>query len=130
MDEIGITMVPDPPKIIAKKGQRQVGQIASSERGELVIMAMAISANGSKVPPFFICPRKKFKDFMVQNCIEGNVGHVNDSGWQTELTFLNFLKHFKLHTKPSKTEPVLILLDNHVSHEMYILLCNLQRKMG
>ncbi len=89
LDEFGITTVPDPPKVVAKKGQRQVGQMVSKERGELVTMAMAISADGNKIPPFFIFSRKKFKDLMVEGCVEGNTGDGTDSGWQTEVTFLN-----------------------------------------
>lgn len=61
MGEIGITTVPAPPKVITKKKQRQAGQIVSSERGELVRMAMAIFASGSEVSPFLSSTRKNIK---------------------------------------------------------------------
>ena len=51
MDEIGLTTVPAPPKVVARKGQKQIGQIASAERGDLITMAIAISAVGGKIPP-------------------------------------------------------------------------------
>jgi len=66
IDESGLTTVPDPPKVVGKKGQKQIGQIASAERGELITIVMAVSACGNKAPPFLIFPRKKFQDFMVE----------------------------------------------------------------
>ncbi len=129
MDKLRITTVPDLQKVVAKKGQRQVGQMVSVERRELVTMAMAISADGNKIPPFFIFPRKKFKDFMVEGCVEGNTGDISDSGWPTEVTFLNWIKHFCHHTKPTKNNPVLLLLDNHCSHETYAAL-KFAKEMG
>ena len=36
LDESGCTTTQRPPKVIAPKGQKQVGQITSQERGELV----------------------------------------------------------------------------------------------
>lgn len=40
-------------------------------------------------------------------------GTAHPSGWMTSDNFLLFLKHFVEHVKPTKDNPVLILLDNH-----------------
>ncbi|CAK9292442.1 unnamed protein product [Gordionus sp. m RMFG-2023] len=40
MDETGLTTVQNPSKIVAQKGQKQVGSITSAERGTLVTMAL------------------------------------------------------------------------------------------
>ncbi|XP_026745200.1 uncharacterized protein LOC113506559 [Trichoplusia ni] len=44
------------------------------------------------------------------------IGAGNSSGWMTEKEFLIFMDHFIKHAKPTKEEPVLLLLDNHSSH--------------
>ncbi|XP_045036636.1 uncharacterized protein LOC116933790 [Daphnia magna] len=52
MDETGITTVQRPDKIVARKGRKQIGAVTSQERGELVTLAMAVSALGNHIPPF------------------------------------------------------------------------------
>lgn len=51
MDETGVTLQ-RPDRVVARKGQKQVGYITSAERGTLVTMALAVSAAGNSVPPF------------------------------------------------------------------------------
>ena len=46
LDETGITTVQRCPKVIAPRGTKQVGQITSRERGELVTLCGIISAAG------------------------------------------------------------------------------------
>ncbi|KAJ2945164.1 hypothetical protein O0L34_g9227 [Tuta absoluta] len=41
---------------------------------------------------------------------------VSDSSFINSELFLQWLTHFKDHTKPTKEKPVLLLLDNHTSH--------------
>lgn len=55
MDETGVTTVQTPDRVLSRKGAKQVGRITSSERGTLVIMALAVNAMGNTVPPFFTC---------------------------------------------------------------------------
>ncbi|GBM25779.1 hypothetical protein AVEN_188379-1 [Araneus ventricosus] len=52
VDETGVTGVQKPTKTIARKGTKQVGAMTTVERGSLVTMALAVSANGKSVPPF------------------------------------------------------------------------------
>lgn len=60
MDETGFSTVPTKVgKVLAMKGERRVGQIASQERGTNVTMALAVNAAGGFLPPFFLFPRKK-----------------------------------------------------------------------
>ena len=61
LDETGLTTVQTPGKIIAKKGVKQVGQVTSSERGELVTLCCMINALGNALPPFFVFPRVNFQ---------------------------------------------------------------------
>lgn len=60
MDETGVTTVQKPNRVIAGRGFKQIGRITSAERGALVTMAVAVSAAGNSIPPFFVFPRAHF----------------------------------------------------------------------
>ena len=79
-------------------------------------MAVAVSASGTLVPPMFVFPRAKYKDYFMANGPYGCVGSANPSDWMKANDFLVFMQHFVAVTKSSKEHPVLILLDNYESH--------------
>lgn len=116
MDETGLTTVQTPCKIVSRKGFKQIGRITSAERGTLVTMALAVSAQGNFVPPFFVFPRKNFKPHFLSNAPIGSAGSANKSGWMIASDFLLFLRHFQNHSQATATNPVLLILDNHQSH--------------
>jgi len=64
LEESGVTSVPEPGKILAIKGRKQVGRIASGEKGRTVtIVGLAVvSATAQSVPPAMIFPRKRFSN--------------------------------------------------------------------
>ncbi|XP_059898453.1 uncharacterized protein LOC132450380 [Gadus macrocephalus] len=97
-------------------GQKQVGSVTSAERGTLVTVALAGNAQGDLVPPFFIFPRKRFKDHFLRGGPVGCAGSGNPTGWMKEPDFLLYLAHFTSHTRVSKESKLLLLLDNHTSH--------------
>lgn len=115
-DETGVTTVSDPPKVFAKRGQKQVGQATSAERGELVTVLNFVSASGSFIPSAFIFPRVNYKDFMLTGAPQGSLGLANRSGWMTDKHFLSCMEHFVRHTRPQRDSKVLLILDNHESH--------------
>jgi hypothetical protein len=116
VDETGLTTVQKPPKVIAARGAKQVGQITSAERGTLVTMCGAINATGNSIPPFMVFPRVHFKEHMIAGAPPGTRGVANPSGWMTADTFSQWLDHFISHTRCSKDKPILLLMDNHESH--------------
>ncbi|PZC71419.1 hypothetical protein B5X24_HaOG213482 [Helicoverpa armigera] len=116
VDETGVTTVQKPDKVIARCGTRQVGAVTSAERGTLVTVAFAVNALGNTMPPFFIFPRVRYHDHFVRDGPVGSVGAANPSGWMQDLSFLEFLKHFKKFCNASLTHKVLLVLDNHSSH--------------
>ena len=65
LDKTGVTTVQKPRSIVATKDLKKIGSITSSERGELVTMCVAASANGNTVPPMFIFPRVKYHDHFI-----------------------------------------------------------------
>lgn len=116
LDETGVTTVHKPSKILAEMGKKQVGQITTAERGDLVTVTAIVGATGKVVPPFFIFPRKNFRDHMLKGAPPGSDGGASPSGWMNSELFLSVLKHFSKHERPSKDQPKLIILDNHESH--------------
>jgi len=65
LDESGLTTIQRAPKIISEKGMKQVGQVVSRERGELVTVCAIVSASGIPLPPVLIFPRKTLKKFLL-----------------------------------------------------------------
>ncbi|KAK9736294.1 DDE superfamily endonuclease [Popillia japonica] len=116
LDETGCMTVTKPPKVIALRGSKQVGQIASAEKGTLVTVLFFISASGGTVPPVFIFSRVYFKDNMLKGAPVGSKGMANPSGWMTEEIFLESLKHFINHVQPTADNKALIIMDNHTTH--------------
>ncbi|KAG5347670.1 CBX5 protein, partial [Acromyrmex charruanus] len=116
MDEIGISTVHTPDRVIARREMKQLGKIISTETETLVTMAVAVSAIGNTIPPFFIFPRAHYKDHFIQEGPLGSAGDVDPLGWMKEEHFIKYCQHFVHHVRPSKEKPVLLLLDNHESH--------------
>ena len=119
LDETGVTTVQKVPKVVATKGLKQVGQITSRERGELVTVCVIVSASGQTLPPAFVFPRKNFKEFMMHGSPEGSLGLVDSSGWMTAANFIKVMKHFITNVRPSKDHQVVLIMDNHQSHLSY-----------
>lgn len=116
MDETGMTTVQRPDRVVARRGFKQIGSLTSAERGTLVTLAVAVSAAGNSIPPLFVFPRVHFKNHFLQKGPPGSIGVANPSGWMKEPHFLVFLKHLVTHTRCSKEQPILLILDNHGSH--------------
>lgn len=116
IDETGITTVAQAPKVIAATGKKQVGQIVSSERGELVSFCGIICAGGTVIPPVFVFPRIKFKDCFLNGAPAGSLGLSSRNGWMTTELFVKVLEHLVQASGCSATHPILLIMDNHVSH--------------
>lgn len=116
IDETGLTTVLQAPKIIAQCGKKQVGQIVSAERGELVTLCGIINAAGCSIPPAFVFPRVRFKDQFLVGAPTGSLGLATRSGWMTKELFPLVLRHIKEYSHCSKDDPILLLMDNHCSH--------------
>lgn len=117
LDETGVTTVPRTEKIIGEKGRKQVGQVTSRERGELVTQVGIICANGNALPPVWIFPRVRFdENRMMSGATVGALGLVHKSGWMTTENFIKVLEFFKHNVRCTKESPVLLIMDNHESH--------------
>ncbi|EFX64225.1 hypothetical protein DAPPUDRAFT_118397 [Daphnia pulex] len=117
-DETNNPTVVEPAKIIAQKGTHQVHQMTSQERGVNITMLPLVNAAGKLFGCVFVFPRKKVCEKM-KNLPEGFIALAHSSGRMTEENFLIALKHFHSQVKSSKEQPILLFLDNHISHMGY-----------
>lgn len=116
-DETGLSTVPTKlPKVISQKGARRVSKVVSGERGKNVTVLCCTSAIGVYIPPFLVFPRKRMRPELLNGLPPGAVGYASDSGWMNTELFVLFLQHLSKHAKPSKEDPILLLVDNHLSH--------------
>ncbi|KAJ8975956.1 hypothetical protein NQ317_011924 [Molorchus minor] len=131
VDETGMTTVPKSlPKIIGRKGKKQVGLLTSAERGQLVTVVFCLSAEGSYMPPLFVFPRKRFKPELMNNAPRGSSAECHESGWIQKDIFTKWFQKFITFSRASKNTPVLLLLDGHASHTKNLDVINLARANG
>lgn len=116
-DESGVSAVHKPPRILAKKGQKQVGKITSGERGQNVTVLCCLNASNTYIPPMIIFPRKRMSEQLNKGAPSGSIVTVSDNGWITQELFLEWFDHFLKMTKPSKENRQLLIIDGHVSHK-------------
>lgn len=117
VDETGVTTVQTKSsKVLAQKGRRQVGSITSAERGQLSTAVICMSAGGNYVPPMLIFPRQRMKQELTDGAPPGTIFACNKSGWMQLEIFSSWFEHFINHTKPTAKDPVLLILDGHMTH--------------
>ncbi|XP_039278874.1 uncharacterized protein LOC120350299 [Nilaparvata lugens] len=116
LDESGISTVLEAPKVIAAKGTKQVGQVVSAERGEQITFCAFICADGSYLPPLYIFPRKRPNFAYMIGSPEGSKDLYSSNGWMNVELFLDTLKHIQVQKECSKSNPLVLILDNHESH--------------
>lgn len=52
----------------------------------------------------------------MSHATPGAVGYANDSGWMKQPEFVLFMRHFINHSRSSKQQQTLLLIDKHQSH--------------
>lgn len=118
LDETGITNVSACPKVLAQRGRKQVGQITSAERGSLVTVVGCIANDGNSIPPILLFPRQRVPPATLgHGSPPGSLILNSPNGWMTsELFAKEVLPHIIHNTHASQSNPILLILDNHVSH--------------
>ncbi|KAF2886250.1 hypothetical protein ILUMI_19923 [Ignelater luminosus] len=76
------------------KGKRQVGMIASAERGQLTTVIGCCNAAGSFLPPFLIFARKKMQPRLLDGSPAGTQGTCTPNDCTSSEVFLNWLHFF------------------------------------
>lgn len=118
IDETGVQTVPNKlPLHVAPRGKREVAKTVAAEQGQTVTAVCAMNALGHYIPPYFIYPRKRENRQLIRGGPIGCDMAVTDRGYMNTPTFIKWLEHFIKHTNPTPENPVLLILDNHVSHK-------------
>ncbi len=86
----------------------------AAERGSLITVVLCFNANGDFVPPLFVFPRKRRNPIFEKGAPEGSIFTYHPSGWIQTTSFMEC--HFVECTQPTKSSPVLLILDGHFSH--------------
>ncbi|CAH1974722.1 unnamed protein product [Acanthoscelides obtectus] len=121
MDESGLSTVPNRlPKIYSQRGNKCVSKIVAAERGQLITAVCCMGASRIWVPPGLIFPRKRMREELFFGAPLDTLKLISDTGYMNTELFLEWIKHICNHVKPTKDDPVLLTMDNHVSH------CSLQ----
>lgn len=129
VDETGLSVVQSKiPRIIGRKGKRQIAALTSAERGSTVTVIFSMSAGGQHVPPFLIFPRKNRNDQLMRGAPHGSAYAVHPSGWVQQEIFTEWFQHFIKFVKPTEESPVLLILDGHYSHTRNIEIIRLARE--
>ncbi|GBM92970.1 hypothetical protein AVEN_203926-1 [Araneus ventricosus] len=75
-----------------------------------------MSTTGVFVPPCIDPPRKRMNPLLYKDAPNGTLPLISDTGYMNSHLFIDWLKHFVKHTKPSAEDPVLLIADSHASH--------------
>ena len=117
VDETGLSPVTDCPKVLSRKGQRNVAQVTSAEKGKTTTVVGCVSASGNSVPPMMIFGgRKRRNPALTQDAPQGTIGAVSQNGWVNSELFAEWLRHFVDHAGPTQERRSLLIMDNHSSH--------------
>ncbi|KAJ8956832.1 hypothetical protein NQ318_014246 [Aromia moschata] len=128
-DETGITSVQHKhTKVLAMKGKKQISTLTSAERGSLITVVTCMSPAGQFIPPMIIFPRKNMKLELMNGTPPGSIYGCHTSGWIQADLFTKWFQHFIDHTKPTKSDPVLLVLDGHYSHTKNLDVINMARE--
>ncbi|GBN36715.1 hypothetical protein AVEN_232662-1 [Araneus ventricosus] len=84
-----------------------------------------MSAIGVFVPPALNLPRKRRNLLLYKDVPNGTLPLISDTGCMNSHLFIDWLKHFVKHAKPSAEDLVQLIADNHTSHcsPPAVLLC-------
>ena len=116
-DETGITIGQHKhKKILGLKGKRQIPSLQSEERGSFVTIVTCMSPTRHFIPPLLVFPRKNMKQEMMNDIPPGSIHACHPSGYIQSKNFSQWFLHYIKHTKPTKEDPVILVLDGHYSH--------------
>lgn len=131
VDETGVTIVQGTrSKVISIKGKKEVGKLTSAERGALITVVTCMNAAGVYVPPLIVFPRINMKAELLDGTPPGTIAATHPSGWIQLPIFTDWLHHFIKFVKPTREDPVVLILDGHYSHTRNLSVIDVARENG
>ncbi|EDS38424.1 conserved hypothetical protein [Culex quinquefasciatus] len=105
MDEFGVLTKAN--RVVAERGQDQVGGMVSAEKGVTTTVVFAMSAAGDFVPPMFIFPRQRMNDALKEEPVlllfDGHKSHT---------------KNLQLLEKARRNHVRIVSIPPHTSHKL------------
>ena len=114
VDETGLIMEHTPTNVVCFKGQTP--QCVTSARGKTVTIVACGSAVGTRLPPYYIFPGKRWCDSFLLDTCPGSTGTMTESGWSNSVVFMDFMERHFLKFVSTGDKPILVLFDGHKSH--------------
>lgn len=118
MDEKGFIITPKGEVVLARRGQKAVYNRTQNDEKENVTALLGGNAAGMRTPPMLVYPYKRMpSNILLHLPANWSVG-ISDSGWQTQLTFLDYIRNvFSKWLSDEKIKlPVILFIDGHKSH--------------
>ena len=113
MDESGMPLDPESPKLVFKKGCR-ASSVSTGEKTQITVVACA-SAAGFALPPMVIWDCQTLSPELTIGEVPGTIYGLSKKGWiDCELFDAWFINHFLRYAPTAR--PVLLMLDGHSSH--------------
>ena len=108
--------------------RRQISSLQSAERGSLVTVVNCMIPTGHFIPPLLVFPRKNMKQELMNGIPPGSIHACHPLGWIQSEIFSQWFLLFMKHTKPTKEDPVILVLEGHYSHTRNLQFVTLARE--
>ncbi|KAJ4448622.1 hypothetical protein ANN_00012 [Periplaneta americana] len=89
-----------------------------------------MSAAGHFLPPFLVFPRVNMKAELLDGAPNGSLAVCHKSGCIQNESFVQWCHHILSNAKPTKDDPVILVLNGHYSHTRNVELLELARVNG
>jgi len=83
---------------------------------------------GHFIPPLLVFPRKNMKQELMNGIPPGSIHACHPLGWIQSEIFSQWFLLFMKHTKPTKEDPVILVLEGHYSHTRNLQFVTLARE--
>lgn len=111
VDETPVSTVPKKTaKVLAAKGQKQVGGLVSGEQGEHVTAEICFSATGKYMPPTIVFPRVKANEEIMNGAPQGTRCEFHSSGYVQSDIFFRWMQDFIEFSKPTQEKKCFLYL--------------------
>jgi hypothetical protein len=116
-DEMGVTIVLHKhTEILGLIGKHQISCLQSTEWGCLVTVITCVRPTGHFILPLLVFPIKNMKQELMNCTPPGSTHACHPSGLIQSENFSQWFLHFIKHAKPTKEDPVILVLDGHYSY--------------
>ena len=85
VDETGIATEHSPPKVVCSKESKP--QTITSARSATNTIIVGGHATGYHIPPYYICPGKRWSDPFLNDAAPGSDGEMSVTGWSNTAMF-------------------------------------------